>query len=434
MPDLTRWASEAGISHFLVGFTDLLGAQRSKLIHASLIGDALRDGVRFAGYAVSYDLSPEDPDLVAILEPESVVQLPWRPDVAWMLAAPQLRGEPLAQDPRHHLRRIAGRAAADGLSLRTGVECEFFLLAEGDLAAKPPQERHAGNSYRQDLLLRRHDVLAALSNAMAAMGWGPEQVSQEDAEGQFEITWGYDDAVTTADRHAFFRMMLRDIAGRHGLAATFMPKPFADRTGSGCHVHMSLWRNGENLFLAQDPTVGLSPTGMRFVGGLVHSAAAMAAFTNPVVNSYKRLDASRSAAVSAWLSGAVSHATERRTQLIRLLGGARCEFRLPDSAANPYLLQAAILAAGLDGIAQARDPGPPDAGLDGAMSGRPGASPELKQLPTNLLDALRTLKHSDVMAAAFTELLPAYLRLKTEEWHAYCRHLSQWEINTTFDC
>jgi glutamine synthetase len=434
MLDLTGWARDAGVSHFLVGFTDLLGVQRSKLIHASRIGDAMRDGMRFAGYAVWSDLSPEDPDLVAMLEPETVVPLPWRPGVAWMLATPHLRGEPLAQDPRHHLRKIAGRAAADGLSLRTGVECEFFLLAEGAMAATPPQESHARNSYRQDLLLRRHDVFAELSNAMAAMGWAPEQVTQEDAEGQFEITWGHDDAVITADRHAFFRMMLRDIAGRHGLAATFMPKPFADRTGSGCHVHMSLWRNGENLFQATAPAAGLSPTGMRFVGGLMHSAAAMAAFTNPTVNSYKRLDASRSAATPAWLSGAVSHASERRTQLIRLLGGARCEFRLPDSAANPYLLQAAILAAGLDGIAQARDPGSPDAGLDGAISGRPGAAPELRQLPTNLLDALRTLKRSDVMAAAFAELLPAYLRLKTDEWHAYCRHLSQWEIDTTFDC
>jgi glutamine synthetase len=229
----------------------------------------------------------------------------------------------------------------------------------------------------------------------------------------------------------FFKYMVRSIAERHGMRATFMPKPFAHLTGSGCHAHISLWQGGANAF-AGDDALGLSPLAHHFLGGLVAHAEALCALTNPAVNSYKRINAPVTASGATWSPSTVSWGGNNRTHMVRVPGPGRMEYRLADGAANPYLLQAGLLAAGLDGIAARRDPGK-RLDLDMYVAGH--AIEGARRLPLNLLDAIRALQAcaplNEALGAPF---MAAYLRLKQQEWDAYSRHLTQWERDSTLDC
>jgi glutamine synthetase len=248
------------------------------------------------------------------------------------------------------------------------------------------------------------------------------------------MNWEYAPALRTADRHAFFKFMVKSIAEMHGLRATFMPKPFVNLTGSGCHVHASLWSKdgGRNLFQDEKGELGLSRTGYHFIGGVMHSAEALCAIANPVVNSYKRINAPPTLSGATWAPNAVTYAGNNRTHLIRIPDAGRFELRLADGAANPYLLQAAVLAAGLDGIGNAREPGER---LDINMYTDGHKAQNAKRLPLNLLDALRALEMSTVLKQALGEhVIASYLKLKHNEWNDYCRHLTEWERQTTLDC
>jgi len=245
------------------------------------------------------------------------------------------------------------------------------------------------------------------------------------------MNWQFDDALVTADRHAFFKFMVKSVAERHGLRATFMPKPFFNLTGSGCHAHVSLWQEGENLFYDPAGELGLSALGYSFIGGIVHNAAALCAILNSTVNSYKRINAPVTVSGATWSPNTVTYSGNNRTHMIRIPEPGRFELRLPDGAANPYLLQAAILNAGLDGIANRRDPG---RRLDINMYTEGHNVPDATRLPLNLLDALRAFEASKVVREGFgEEFVVSYLLLKREEWNAYSRHLTQWERETTLD-
>jgi glutamine synthetase len=279
--------------------------------------------------------------------------------------------------------------------------------------------------------MRRFDVIAEISDAMEALGWGPYQNDHEDANGQYEMNWDYAPALVTADRHAFFKYMVRTIAERHGMRATFMPKPFADLTGSGCHAHVSVWKGETNAF-AGDDELGLSPLAHNFLGGVMAHAEALCALTNPTVNSYKRINAPVTQSGATWSPSTVSWGGNNRTHMVRVPGPGRIEYRLADGAANPYLLQAALLAAGLDGVAQARDPGK-RLDLDMYVAGHDveGA----RRLPLNLLDAVRAFENSVVLRTALGEAFSdSYGKLKRQEWDSYARHLTQWEADNTLDC
>ncbi|RVU21226.1 type III glutamate--ammonia ligase [Methylobacterium oryzihabitans] len=429
--DLEVAARERGMKYFLVSYTDLFGTQRAKLVPAAAIAGACRDGAGFAGFATWLDMSPADPDLVAVPDPDGLIQLPWKPEVGWLPADLVMAGRPVAQGPRNLLKRLIAEAARDSLQMKTGVECEFFLITPDGAAPADTADRQMKPCYDQAALMRRYDVVSEISDAMLGLGWKPYQTDHEDANGQFEMNWEYDDALVTADRHAFFKYMARSIAEKHGLRATFMPKPFADLTGTGCHAHVSLWRGDENAFSDRSDTLGLSQDGYHFIGGLIHSAEALAAITNPCVNSYKRLNAPRTASGATWAPNTVTYAGDNRTHMIRIPGGGRFEFRLADGAVNPYLLQAALLAAGLDGMRHRRDPGPR---LDLNMYTDGHTVAGVKRLPLNLLDAMRALEGNAVLNEALGDFVPSYLKLKHEEWNAYCRHLTQWERDTTLDC
>ncbi len=427
--DLAEVAQSKGIRYFLISYTDLFGSQRAKLVPAAAIGGMQKNGAGFAGFATWLDMSPADPDLFAKPDPESLIQLPWKPEVGWLAADLWMNDAPVEASPRNALKAQIARAAEQGLQMKTGVECEFFLITPDGSGVADTADTQAKPCYDQQALMRRYDVITEICDAMLALGWKPYQNDHEDANGQFEMNWEYDDALLTADRHAFFKYMARSIAEKHGLRATFMPKPFVHLTGNGCHMHVSVWKNGENVFVGENG--GLSPLGLNFIGGIIHSADAMAAITNPTVNSYKRINAPRTLSGATWAPNSVTWTGNNRTHMIRVPEGDRFELRLADGAANPYLMAAVALAAGLDGLACKRDPGPR---LDINMYTDGHSVGEVKKLPLNLLDALRALEGSDVLKDATGTLVPAYLKLKHGEWNDYARHLTQWERDTTLDC
>lgn len=428
--DLAATARQKSIKYFLISFTDLFGVQRSKLVPAAAIGEMAKNGAGFAGFATWLDMTPADSDMFAVPDAASLIQLPWKPEVGWLAADLYMNGAPVEHAPRNTLKRLIGQAEKLGLEMKSGVECEFFLLSPDGSAVSDAADAQSKPCYDQQALMRRYDVITEICDAMLALGWKPYQNDHEDANGQFEMNWEYDYALLTADRHAFFKFMARSIAEKHGLRATFMPKPFANLTGNGCHTHVSLWKGAKNLFEDKSGELGLSALGYQFIAGLLSNAEALAAFTNPTVNSYKRINAPATTSGATWSPNAISYTGNNRTHMIRIPEGGRFELRLADGAVNPYLLQAVVLAAGLEGIANKRDPGKR---LDINMYTH-GHTVDVKRLPLNLLDALRATEKSTVLREALGELVPAYLKLKQADWNGYTQHLSQWERETTLDC
>ena len=429
--DLVQAAKEKGIRYFLISFTDLMGTQRAKLVPAEAIGQMVKSGAGFAGFATWLDMTPADPDMFAIPDPDSLVQLPWKPEVGWLAADPWMNGKPVEQAPRNLLKRVKAKAAESGMQLKSGVECEFFLISLDGAGIRDSADRQAKPCYDQSALMRRYDVISEICDGMLKLGWKPYQNDHEDANGQFEMNWEYDDALVTADRHAFFKYMVKSIAEKHEMRATFMPKPFSHLTGNGCHMHVSLWKGAQNLFEDEQGELGVSALGYHFIGGIIHSADALAAILNPAVNSYKRINAPRTLSGATWSPNSVTYSGNNRTHMIRIPEAGRFELRLADGAANPYAMPAAILAAGLDGINAKRDPGKRlDINMytDGHLAG------EVKRLPLNLLDALRALQASKLLNESLGEYVPAYLKLKHREWDDFSRHLTDWERDATLDC
>ncbi len=431
--DLSTYAAENGVKYFMISYTDLFGSQRAKLVPAQAIADMQKDGAGFAGFATWLDLTPAHPDLFAIPDASSVIRLPWKKDVAWVAADCVMEDRPVAQAPRVVLKRLVEEAAGDGMRVKTGVEAEFFLISadgskisdEYDTAEKP--------CYDQQALLRRYDVIAEICDYMLELGWNPYQNDHEDANGQFEMNWEFDDALRTADKHSFFKFMVKSVAEKHGLRATFMPKPFKGLTGNGCHAHISVWdaEGRTNAFADKAMPFGLSEKGRNFLGGIMKHASALAAVTNPTVNSYKRINAPRTVSGATWAPNTVTWTGNNRTHMVRVPGPGRFELRLPDGAANPYLLQAIIIAAGLSGIRSRADPGR-HYDIDMYRDGH--TVTDAPRLPLNLLDALREFeKDAELTAMLGAEFSSAYLKLKLGEWNSYCAHFTAWEHQTTLD-
>jgi glutamine synthetase type III len=429
--NLADIAQEKGIKSFLISYTDLFGVQRAKLVPAAAINGMARDGAGFAGFATWLHMTPADADLFAIPDPESLMQLPWKPEVGWLAADLRMNGKEVLQGPRNLLKKLRADANAIGWQVKTGVECEFFLTTPDGLGVCDTSDRQTKPCYDQSALMRQYHIITEISDAMLELGWKPYQSDHEDANGQFEMNWGYEDALVTADRHSFFKYMTKSIAEKHGLRATFMPKPFLDLTGSGCHAHVSVWRGDQNLFADESGELGLSKMAYQFIGGIIHSADALCALFNPTVNSYKRINAPRTTSGATWAPNTVTFTGNNRTHMVRIPEAGRFELRLADGAANPYLLQSGIIAAGLDGIQNERDPGKR---LDINMYTEGHTVKDAKRLPLNMLDALRALDDSATMKSHLGEFVPAFLKLKHDEWNSYCRHLTQWERDTTLDC
>jgi glutamine synthetase len=431
--DLAKWAKDKGVKYFMVSYTDLFGGQRAKLVPTQAINDMAVDGAGFAGFATWLDLTPAHPDMMAVPDPESAIQLPWKRDVAWLASNCVMEEKPLAQAPRNVLRKLIDEAAKDGLRVKTGVEPEFFLLTpEGDKIADP-YDNAEKPCYDQQAVMRQYDCIAEVCDYMLELGWEAYQNDHEDAIGQFEMNWKYDDVLQTADKHSFFKFMMKSVAEKHGLRATFMPKPFKGLTGSGCHAHISVWSlDGKtNAFADKSKELGLSDQGRHFLGGIMKHASALAAICNPTVNSYKRINAPRTSSGATWAPNTVTWTGNNRTHMVRVPGPGRFELRLPDGAANPYLMQAVILAAGLDGVRSKADPG---RRYDIDMYQMGHTVKNAPKLPLNLLDALREFdKDKTLKSMMGDEFSSAFLKLKHKEWDSYASHFSKWETENTLD-
>ena len=430
---LKNMAEEKGIQYFLVSFTDLFGVTRSKLVPASAIEDVQKGGAGFAGFAAHLDMTPADTDMFAMPDADNMIQLPWKPEVAWVPGNLFLGEVPVAHCPRTVLQRVLAEADAAGYSILSGVECEFFLLNPDGTAVGDEFDTRSKPCYDQQAVMRRYDFITELCDSMESLGWGPYQNDHEDANGQFEMNWEFDDTLNTADKHSFFKFMTKSVAEKHGLRATFMPKPVEGLTGNGCHAHISVWdKAGKvNVFADDDMELGLSAKGRNVLGGSMKHASALAASTNPTVNSYKRITAPRTMSGATWAPNTVTWTGNNRTHMVRVPGPGRFELRLADGAANPYLLQAVIIAAGLDGIRTQADPGNRhdiDMYAEGhKVRGAP-------KLPLNMLDALREFdKDKGLKAALGDEFSAAYLKMKHQEWNSFTAHFSQWEKDNTLD-
>jgi len=288
--------------------------------------------------------------------------------------------------------------------------------------------------------MRQYDLIKEICDSMIDLGWEPYQNDHEDANGQFEMNWNYADSLTTADRHVFFKFMVKTIAEKHGLRATFMPKPFENLTGNGCHAHISLWNGSKNLFLDKGDKLGLTRLAYNFLGGILNSAEALSAFFNPSINSYRRIDAPVTASGATWSPRKISYTGNNRTHMIRIPDPGRFELRLMDGSANPYLLQAGVIAAGIDGMEKKRDPGQP---LFINMYTDGDNYPNIKKLPSNLENAIEYLSSSEVLLSAFGEKnITSYLKLKQQELKDFNSKetfskkepITEWEKINTLDC
>jgi glutamine synthetase len=425
---LEELAAEYGTKFILATFTTLTGKPCSKLVPVTSAHLLQNGGAGFAGFAAgAMGQQPSDSDMVVIADPRSFAPLPFlKPGLAMVQCDPYVDGVPFPFAPRVILKGAIARARATGLALQAGAEVEYFLVrraADGTLQVADERDDAPQPCYDSRGVTRMYDHLTAVADAMEALGWGPYASDHEDANGQFEQNFLDADALTTADRVVTLRFVIQMIAEQRGMTATFMPKPFADRTGNGLHLHMSLWNAGRPLFPADAPDPrrhGLSPMAYSFVGGLLAHAPALQALIGPTVNSYKRTGVRTTRSGASWAPSLTpTYGGNDRTHFVRIPDDNRIELRGVDGSASPYLAMAGSLAAGLDGIARALDP---DSGVEG-------------MLPTTLLEAVAAFEQDPVLrgaldgADAAASVSSYYAALKREEFYAWHDQVSAWEID-----
>jgi len=438
--NLAQIAKIKKIKYFLISFVDLFGILRSKLVPTRAIGEMQKNGAGFAGFATWLDMTPADSDMFAIPDPSSLIVLPWNKEVGWLASDLWMDGKPVDASPRIMLKKQIEKLSNKNLKMKSGVECEYFLLSEDGNSISDPRDIQSKPCYDQSALMRRYELIKEICDSMIEMGWNPYQNDHEDANGQFEMNWDYSDCLITADRHTFFKFMVKSLAEKHGLRATFMPKPFENLTGNGCHAHISLWDGKSNKFLDTSDRLGLSKLAYNFLGGIIKNAQSLSSFFNPSINSYRRINAPPTKSGASWSPSSISYTGNNRTHMIRVPDPGRFELRLMDGSANPYLLQAGVLAAGLNGINNKIDPGEP---LFCNMYTDYKNYPNLPKLPNELEESLENFEHSKVLREAFGEkVVESYIKLKKQELESFDREerfdkkspITIWEKNNTLDC
>jgi glutamine synthetase len=425
-----------GVRYALASFVDLHGVCKAKAVpidhlHAMASGSELFTGAALDG--VPQDVS--DDEVAAIPDLSSAVVLPWRSDTVWFASNLQLGSDPFEACSRNILSRVRAQAAAMGLRFNLGVETEFFVLrreANGRLVPASANDTLEKPCYDLRGLLDNLDWLSELVQAMNGLGWGVYSFDHEDGNGQFETDFAYADCLTTADRVTFFRLMAREITRKHDLIASFMPKPFADRTGSGAHFNMSLadLEQGHNLFAPADGSAAwVSEMGLQFMAGILRHAPAICAVMAPTVNSYKRLVVQGSMSGFTWAPVFVCYGNNNRTNMLRIPGaGSRVECRAADSSCNPYLAAAMLLAAGLEGIREGLDPGPPNLVNAYRLTPEERSARGLTTLPRNLGEAIEAFAADPLSREVFGDAMAeAYTAFKRDEWNSFHSSISDWE-------
>ena len=435
---LEKIAKQKKIKYFLVTFVDFFGVQRAKLVPTRAIGEMQKTGAGFGGFATHLDLSFSEPDMFALPDPDSLIQLPWQPDVGWLASDLIMNNEFMDQCPRVILKNQINNLDNLNLQMMTGVECEFFILNEDGTEVADNRDDALKPCYDVAALMRRFDVLSEICDSMIKLGWKPYQNDHEDANGQFEMNWDYTDCLTTADRHVFFKFMVKSIAEKHGLRATFMPKPFTQLTGNGCHAHVSVWdkKKKKNLFQDSSDQLGLSKMGYQFIGGIMKSVDSFAAWLNPCLNSYERLNAKTTNSGSTYSPTAVTYSGNNRTHMIRIPDEGRFEFRAADGAVNPYLLQSGIIAMGLDGIKNKRSPGKR---LDINMYTQGNKLKRVKKLPNSLEQAIKKFSNDTIVKKSIgARVVSKYVKLKKRELKEFSQideaNKASWMRKNIIDC
>jgi len=438
--NLSKIAKTKKIKYFLISFVDLFGVLRSKLVPTRAIDEMQKNGAGFAGFATWLDMTPADTDMFAIPDPDSLIQLPWNKEVGWLASDLWMGGKTVKASPRVMLKEQINKLSIKNLVMKSGVECEYFLITPDGTKIADEKDTQSKPCYDQSALMRRYDLIKEICDSMIELGWNPYQNDHEDANGQFEMNWDYSDCLITADRHVFFKFMVKSLAEKHGLRATFMPKPFENLTGNGCHAHISLWDGKENKFLETGEKLGLSRMAYNFLGGIMKCAQPLSAFFNPTINSYRRINAPPTKSGASWSPSSISYSGNNRTHMIRIPDPGRFELRLMDGSSNPYLLQAGVIAAGIYGLNNKIDPGEP---LSCNMYTEYKKYPDLKKLPEKIEDSLNELNNSKEIKETFGEdVINSFIKLKNMEIEEFnkvetfdkTRKITDWEKKNTLDC
>src|SRR3984893_370309 len=439
LDEIKQGAAKRVIEFYFAQFVDMYGRPSAKLVPAANLDDLVTEGAGFAGFAAGeIGQVPSDPDIAAMPDLASFTPVPWEPTLGRFACDVTVDGEEWPYCPRTILRRVLESARSLGFEFKMGLELEYFLVRrreDGSIEIADQNDTLEKPCYDMAGLTRQYELLATVYKYCNELGWGNYANDHEDANGQFEQNFTYADALVSCDRAIFFRYMVHTLAEQHGMLATFMPKPFTNLTGNGCHFHMSLWDGDTNLFLDEnDPRgLGLSEKAYHFIGGLKKHARAYSALTAPTVNSYKRLKLGSTTSGATWSPVWISYGYNNRTQMLRIPAPGRVEDRTVDGSTNPYLAATVILAAGIDGIENRIDPGEPNSDNLYSIPHDELRARGLDTLPSNLLQATMELERDEVIREALGEArsedyVDYFIKVKREEWNRYHEQVTPWEV------
>ncbi|MGV6817238.1 MAG: type III glutamate--ammonia ligase [Thiotrichales bacterium] len=433
--EIDKFILDNEIKFVLAQFVDIHGVAKTKSVPAHCVHDVIKEGAGFAGFAVwGLGMGPHGPDFMAKGDPETLSLVPWQPGYARIACTGYVNNEPYEYDSRFVLLKQLERLKSKGWTLYSGLEPEMCLMKRTETGSLVPMDESDvldKPCYDYKGLSRAREFLEQLVASLQTVGFDVYQIDHEDANGQFEINYTYSDALTSADRFVFVRMAAGEIANSQGMICSFMPKPDSSRTGNGMHFHLSIGdENNSNLFHDDSDAngLGLSKMAYQFLAGLLNHAPALCAFAAPTVNSCKRLVVGRALSGATWAQAYIGYGDNNRSAMIRIPYG-RIEFRLPDAGCNPYLVHAAIIAAGLDGIEREMTPGDPMNINFYEMDREECEKKGIGILPQSLNEAIMALQNDTLFSEALGEnIVKEFINIKRMEWTEYSRHVSDWEL------
>jgi glutamine synthetase len=430
-----------GVKYCVGAYVDIHGVPKGKFVPIDHFLHFAHGSELYTGYALDgLGQRPNDDEIASVPDLDRGTILPWNSQVAWFPADNTFHDEPYAINTRVSLKNVLADAAKLGFGFNLGIECEVFVVKhsdDGKLTIPNSDDNLVKSCYDIKRFMDRYAWLDKVSTAINQLGWDLYSLDHEDAPSQFEFDFKFADALTMCDRYVFFRMMAKEYAAQEGLLATFMPKPFADKTGNGAHFNMSLFdlATGKNAFKCDpkdDPRgLGLTPLAYSFIAGIIRHGRSICAALAPTVNSYKRLVRRGAMSYYSWAPVFNSFGTNNRTNSIRVpMGGGRCESRNADSACNPYLAATLLLAAGLEGVREKLEPGAPQEENLYELPESELAKRNISYLPRDLEEAVELFAADPFITKTLgQELRDEFITYKTEEWRAYHLTVSQWEID-----
>mgnify|MGYP001207316558 FL=1 len=441
--EIRQRMDEDKIEYVLAQFVDINGSPKVKMVPASHLDDVVDAGAGFAGAALpGMGQGPHSHDMLARIDLDTYTPVPWTDGVARFASDLFVDDEPHMFCPRQNFKRVISNLRNEGYVFNVGIEPEHFLVTrdfDGSISVWDPNDVDNLKKACYDFkgIANVMDYLRDMMDGMRRVGWDVYQSDHEDANGQYEINFHYDDALVTADRYTFFKMMTSQYAQKYGAIATHMAKPFTDRTGSGGHIHYHIAdaATGENLFLdKEDPRgLGLSEMAYNFIGGVFAHSPALCGVMSPTVNCYKRLQVGPALMGSTsgflWTPAFISYGDNNRTQMIRTAGPGHLEDRTMSSACNPYLSFAAYLTAGMDGIRRKLDPGEPFLGNLYELGMEEIRRRGVRLLPQSLAEALEELRQDELVQSSLGVIYEEFAALKEAEWREYHRQVTQWELD-----